>query len=82
MTMPSGTGWIWAHLALNHPLAACVVCLCGIGVMHSMSHFYNAMADQRGMAKEDEDRHRTYRPFPSDYRDTVNAVAGGDWAHE
>lgn len=52
------------------------------GVMHTMSHFYNAMADQRGKAKEDEDRHRTYRPFPSDYRDTVNAVAGGDWAHD
>lgn len=27
MTMPSGATWIGGHLALNHPLAACCVCV-------------------------------------------------------
>lgn len=38
MTMPSGTGWIGAHLALNHPLAACAVCLCGFGFWQVVSN--------------------------------------------
>lgn len=42
MTMPSGTGWIGAHLALNHPLAACVVCLCGIGGWQVISNDVHA----------------------------------------